>query len=280
MITRKIPHFDLAQIAASGQCFRMEQDAEGCFWVPAGETAIRIRQQGDICSFDCSEEDFRDFWESYFDLTSDYQVFLDQIDPQDTYLGAASRYGGGIRILRQQLWETIVSFLISQQNNIRRIRRCIDNICSLYGEEKTDRSGRSYHTFPRPEALAGLAEDQLMACNLGYRSKYVVRAARSVVSGDFDLARTASLAYPEAREALMGLYGVGGKVADCICLMSLHHLEAFPVDTHIRQALERHYKAGFPSDRYRGFQGVLQQYIFYYELLGSQAAKDNAPLAF
>ena len=97
----------------------------------------------------------------------------------------------------------------------------------------------------------------------------MVRAAKSVLSGGIDLERISQMPYRKAREELLKLYGVGEKVADCICLFALHHLEAFPVDTHIRQAMERHYRRGFPSRRYRGFQGVMQQYIFYYELTGS-----------
>ena len=109
-----------------------------------------------------------------------------------------------------------------------------------------------------------------MACNLGYRSKYVVRTARSVASGECDLETIRRLPYSGAREELLKLYGVGEKVADCICLFALHHLEAFPVDTHIRQAMEAHYKDGFPIKHYEGCQGVLQQHIFYYELVGDR----------
>lgn len=164
----------------------------------------------------------------------------------------------------------IVSFLISQQNNIVRIRRCIRNICEVYGEEKRNERGEVYHAFPRPEALAFLDEDELKSCNLGYRSKYVVRAARSVVSGETDLDAVEKMPYSRARQELLKLYGVGEKVADCICLFALHHLQAFPVDTHIHQAMEAHYRRGFPNRRYRGAQGVMQQYIFYYELFGKE----------
>lgn len=106
----------------------------------------------------------------------------------------------------------------------------------------------------------------MKACNLGYRSKYVVRTAKSIAGHELDLKKISKMSYLAAREELLKLYGVGEKVADCICLYALHKLQAFPVDTHIRQAMEQHYKQGFPSDKYEGFQGVLQQYIFYYEL--------------
>ena len=110
----------------------------------------------------------------------------------------------------------------------------------------------------------------MKACNLGYRSKYVVRVAKSVVAGEINLEKIATLPYKKAREELLKLFGVGEKVADCICLFALHHLQAFPIDTHIKQAIDAHYKRGFPNRRYRDIRGVMQQYIFYYELMGGE----------
>ena len=254
-------HLDLAQIAASGQCFRMAPESGG-FVIRAADRSVHAVSKEGILTLDCREEDLS-FWRSYFDLETDYGRFQEAVDPSDDYLKKAAAFGSGIRILRQDLWEMIVTFLISQQNNIPRIRRCIENICTAYGE---DRGG--WHAFPRPEALAGLPEDALMACNLGYRSRYVVRSARQVAGGEADLEQIKRLSYPQARQELQKLYGVGTKVADCICLFALHHLDAFPVDTHIRQVFEKQYPAGFPFDRYAGFAGVLQQYIFYYDLKG------------
>lgn len=253
--------FDLAQIAASGQCFRM-LEADGGFVICAADRQVSAVQERDAVVLDCPKEDLP-FWRAYFDLDTDYGAFIDAIDPADRYLTEAAAFGSGIRILRQDLWEMIVTFLISQQNNIPRIRRCIENICTVYGE---DRGG--WHAFPKPEALAGLGEDALMPCNLGYRSKYVVRSARQVVEGEVDLERIRRSGYAKAREELQKLFGVGGKVADCICLFALHHLDAFPVDTHILKVLRTQYPGGFPFERYAGFAGVLQQYIFHYDLRG------------
>lgn len=270
MVTKTIEHFSLGQICRSGQCFRMEERGDGMFAVMAGSRYLEVHQQGNRCGFDCNEEEFERFWSRYFGLDQDYGTYMAQIDGRDDYLRAAAAYGSGIRILRQDLWEMLVSFLISQQNNIVRIRRCIGNLCQAYGEEKQNRRGEVYHAFPLPEALAGLEEDALQACNLGYRSKYVVRAARSVMAGELDLKAVSEKNYPDAKEELLKLYGVGTKVADCICLFALHHLEAFPVDTHISQAMQKHYPQGFPVQRYQGIQGVMQQYIFYYELFGTK----------
>ncbi len=273
MIRKKIQNFSLEQIARSGQCFRMREQENGFFEILSGSRRLEARQQGEACEFMCTEEEFSEVWEDYFDLKQDYGEYLAGIDPEDAYLGRAAGLAGGVRILRQPLWEMIVSFLISQQNNITRIRRCIENICEAYGKPMEDGTGTRYFSFPEPEALAGLEEDALKACNLGYRSKYVVRAAKCVAEGSFDPEGIRELPYEKAKEALLKLFGVGTKVADCICLFGLHHLEAFPVDTHISQALERHYPGGFPMERYRGAQGVMQQYIFYYELWGDHPEK-------
>lgn len=265
-----VDNFDLGQICESGQCFRMKQKAEKLYEVIAGSRYLEICQKGNHIFFDCSKEEYEAFWKEYFDLDTDYKSCIQKIDPKDSYLSEAARFGSGIRILRQDVWEMIVSFLISQQNNIRRIRRCIENICEKYGEEKKNEAGETYYAFPKPEAFAGLGEDDLKECNLGYRSKYVVRTAGMTASGEINLRKIEQSHYPEAKAELMKLYGVGSKVADCICLFALHQMEAFPVDTHISQALNKHYPAGFPMEQYPGCQGIMQQYIFYYELKGTK----------
>lgn len=273
MVVKKITNFSLEQIARSGQCFRMSRREDGFFDIISGSRWMGARQSGETCEFLCTEEEFSEFWEDYFDLKQDYGEYISRIDKEDVYLNAAVKLAGGVCILRQDIWEMIVSFLISQQNNIVRIRRCIENICEAYGNPVKNGRGEVYFTFPEPEALAGLEEDALKACNLGYRSKYVVRAARSVAEGRFDLEQLGTLPYEKAKEELLKLFGVGVKVADCICLFGLHHLEAFPVDTHISQALKKYYGDGFPMEKYRGIQGVIQQYIFYYELWGDSQDK-------
>lgn len=262
--------FDISQICESGQCFRMRQEKNDTYSVIAGDRYLEIMQNGQECIFYCGVSEYEEFWRHYFDLDTDYLAYKEKINPKDTYLMSAAEFGGGIRILNQDLWEMIVSFLISQQNNIVRIRRCIQNISEKYGERKVSAEGIIYHAFPTPKSLAGLGEDELKDCNLGYRSKYVVRTARSIVSGEVSLDEIRRMPYKKAKEELLKLFGVGEKVADCICLFALHHLQAFPVDTHINQALERHYPKGFPKRRYKGCEGVMQQYIFYYELLGKR----------
>lgn len=262
----KIPNFSMEQICESGQCFRMTKTGEDTYSVIAGDKYLTVCQKGEDVEFFCSEEERNDFWYDYFDLGTDYAAYISKISSRDKYLLAAAKMGSGIRILHQDLWEMTASFLISQQNNITRIRKCIQNISEKYGERKCAKDGTIYYAFPTPEALAFLPEDALKECNLGYRSKYVVRTAKMIVEGEVSLEAIEKMTYKKAREELLKLFGVGVKVADCICLFALHKLQAFPIDTHISQALSAHYPKGFPKTSYKGFEGVMQQYIFYYEL--------------
>ncbi len=266
MVEIRCNEMSLAQICGSGQCFRMYPVSDGWFELIAGDRFLRVGQEGEKILFDCDRSAFDSFWRDYFDLDTDYAAFIERINPNDRYLLAAAEYGWGMRILKQDLWEVIVSFLISQQNHIKRIRRCIDQICIRYGKKCINERGEIYYAFPEPRVLALEDEDALKACNLGYRSKYVVRTARMVAEGRLDLDRIKDMPYHRAKKALLDCSGIGEKVADCICLFGLHHLQAFPVDTHIRQALDAHYKRGFPNRRYRDCRGAIQQYIFYYEL--------------
>lgn len=139
MVVKEIPYFDLSEICDSGQCFRMERITENEFQIRAEDKYLRATQEGETVRFDCSEEEFETFWKHYFDLERDYGIYIEAIDPEDTYLKTAAELGSGIRILNQDLWEMIVSFLISQQNNIFRIRKCIDRISRRYGRGKKSR---------------------------------------------------------------------------------------------------------------------------------------------
>lgn len=141
----------MRQICNSGQCFRMELLENGNYKVIAGDKYLEVGQKGEDCTFFCQEADFDSFWKTYFDLDRDYASCISQIAVEDVYLMKAARFGSGIRILKQDLWEMIVSFLISQQNNIVRIRRCIANICEKYGDEKRDIHGNVYYGFPKAE---------------------------------------------------------------------------------------------------------------------------------
>ena len=246
MIERVLNDFDIDQIANSGQCFRFRRVGDKSYDLIAGTHLLNIQQNGQTVRFDCDEDEFSVIWRPYSDLDADY--------------------GGGLRILRQDLWETILCFIISQQNNIARITKCVENLCSLFGETCYNKSEQVYNSIPTAERLAACTPEDLAPVRLGYRAKYICAAARQVASGAVDLEAVRHMDYAHAKAELLRLTGVGIKVAECICLFALHHIDAFPIDTHIQQMLDTHYPKGFPLKRYKGFAGVMQQYAFYYEL--------------
>ena len=260
MITKSIPEFDIRQTAESGQCFRLNERQDGSFSLIAGGRYLEISQQGSDITFSCTAQEFESIWRRYFDLDTDYAAIKARVAPRDAYLQAAVAYGWGMRILRQDLWEVIVSFIVSQNNNIPRIRKNLRDLCAMQGG-----------AFPTPAALAAAQPETLRALGLGYRAEYLCAAgAHFTQAGALDALR--AMSYPEAHKALRAVKGVGPKVADCICLFGLHHVDAFPVDTHVKQILSAHYPKGFPFRRYAGCAGILQQYMFYYDLHGSAQA--------
>ncbi len=258
-------YLNLKQICDSGQCFRMREVAEKRYGITAFGTYLEIEQTEDGALFFCSESEFETIWRTYFDLDYDYGKIIDRIDKEDDYLLEAAQYGSGIRILHQDLWEMMISFIISQQNHIKRIKKCIETICERFGERKMDQNGIVYFDFPTPKALAAAREEELRACNLGYRSRYIDQTAKQVMEWG-KLEELKSMTYEQARKKLMEFCGIGEKVADCICLFALQKKEAFPIDVHIKRVLAEQYADGFPFERYRDSAGVLQQYIFYYDL--------------
>ncbi len=266
MTERTLEDFDLEQIAQSGQCFRFLRQSEGRYTLIAGRRCIDIEQHGKQIRFNCGEDEFEHFWKNYFDLDADYGSYKLAVDAKDTYLQNAIGIAGGLRILRQELWETIVSFIISQRNNIPRIMKCVENLCFLLGEVCYNKEGKEYYAFPSVERLAACTPEELSSVRLGYRVGYLVKTARQIASGEVDLEAMRKMPYHEAKAELMKLTGVGVKVAECVCLFALHHIDAFPIDTHIRQMLDLHYPDGFPMERYQGFAGVIQQYAFFYEI--------------
>ncbi len=266
MLTIQNKNFSALQICMSGQCFRMEECGENRCCLVAQGKYLELFQQGDNILFDCTQEEYDSVWKKYFDMETDYAEIIAGIDKNDTYLLTAAEYGKGIRILHQDLWEMIISFIISQQNNIKRIRKCINLLCEKYGEKRRAANGVIYFDFPTPKSLAEVQVEALYACGLGYRSRYIYETANSVYRGDINLEELYRMDYDTARKELLKLYGVGVKVADCICLFALHKTDAFPRDTHINKVLATQYPKGFPFEKYGKNSGILQQYLFYYDL--------------
>ncbi len=292
IFTAEIPCFDINQIAASGQCFRMnpisrDEKEASAYSVISGPHYLEIRQflsDGKTQTAFCCPQEDRDFWFRYFDLDTDYQNFLSSIDPEDSYLVAAGKAGKGIRILRQDLWEMIITFIISQQKTIPAIRQAVEQLSLLFGTPLSTEDGKIFYTFPTPRQLSTASLEDLLDLKLGYRAKYIAKTVRDACSGALDLELLSSMEYASAMAYLRQFYGIGEKVANCICLFGLHHIDAFPVDTWIQKILMAEY---FPKaarryqklpksrlcqtiiqdhfSRYQGYAGVMQQYIFFYE---------------
>lgn len=256
--------FDLKKIAESGQCFRWEPLGRESWRIPFRDYCLRVARIGDkTFELDCGEEEYERIWRGYFDLEENYAAIRARIEESaDPYLYRAAEIGTGIRILRQDLWETLVSFIISQNRNIPAIRRSVDLLCRAAGERRTDRAGEEYFSFPGPAAVAALSDEELKGCALGYRCEYVRAAAEHAVAGGLESSAFDGVSDEEAIERLMRIRGVGLKVASCTVLFALHRLNVFPVDTRIRKALGLEYPDGFPDERYAPYRGVYQQYMF------------------
>ena len=264
----KAENMDLAQIADSGQCFRWTINEDGTCDIVAKDRFLRIKQDGCDFDIDCSEKEWDEIWASYFDMDTDYKGIGKIIEESgDEYLKDAYRYGQGIRILKQDLWETLISFMVSQNNNIKRIRGSIEAICEKAAFPLKDgpASPHNRYRFPRPGEIDGeFFNDRELG--LGYRDVYLADMYRYAAGNPDFPARLEKMDNEEAFRELKSFKGIGDKVANCVCLFGLHHIDAFPIDTHIKQILKTHYPGGFDFDRYRGFAGIIQQYMFNYKL--------------
>lgn len=249
---------DIAKIADSGQCFRLIRTAPERFTLTALGRVLSIDRLADGIRLHCTEADFAALWRDYFDLDTDYAGFRAAVSLHDRFLSRAARYGRGIRILRQDPWEMLVTFIISQRKNIPAIQGCVELLCRRYGSPL----GNGFFAFPSPRKLA--AAQDLSACSLGYRAGYVLAAARMVSDGTLDLQRLRGLEDGELLGALSSVPGVGPKVASCVCLFGYHRLTGFPRDVWINRVIDTEYGGEFPLERYAGFEGVIQQYMFYY----------------
>lgn len=261
MLEITIPDFDLSLTAASGQCFRFTEIDTNKYYLVAGKRQLVIQQKNkDSFLFDCSKEDYKDFWKNYFDLETDYQEFQKNIPKSHDYLYQASIFAKGLRILRQEPFETIISFIISQRKTIPAIKNCIQRLSERFGKPL---SGGEY-AFPTADVLANASEKELAECGVGYRAKYIQKSSEMIASGQVDLQRNYHNNYSDAKSLLMKLPGVGEKVANCITLFAYHYMDSFPIDVWIQKVLDQEFPEGFPVHLFPGCAGVIQQYLFCY----------------
>lgn len=266
MYIRITDDFDLKKIADSGQCFRAKELPGHIFRFICRENVLYVEQTGeDTYRADTTPKAWESLWKSYFDLERNYAQIRRGIASGDTYLTEAAECGKGIRILRQDPWEMLVTFIISQRKNIPAIRSAVEVLCERYGE-KIPASHESLYAFPSPQALAAVSESQLRDCGLGYRAPYVADAARQASGGELDLQLLWNLPDQELLESLEAVKGVGIKVASCIGLFAYGRTQIAPVDTWIRRVIQERYQGLDPFPRYGSAAGILQQYMFYHAL--------------
>ncbi|MCI1966162.1 MAG: DNA-3-methyladenine glycosylase [Oscillospiraceae bacterium] len=242
----------LGQTLDCGQCFRWERLPDGSWRGAAGACGAHLTKE----NLKRVLED--PFWADYFDMARDYDAIREHFAALHPVLKEAAGYAPDLRILNQNPWEALCSFILSQCNNIKRIKGLVSRLCGAYGEPCG-----AFHSFPGPESLARLDEQDLRALGCGYRAGYLLAAARHTAEGKLDFDRLRSLPLDEARQKLTELPGVGPKVADCALLYGLHRLEAFPTDVWMKRAMKVLFPGWKPKD-FGKYAGIAQQYIFHY----------------
>ena len=264
----KIKDFNIMQIAESGECFRWNKIADMNYIGIVNGKVCNVAQKGDEVKFTGFTEE--EFFE-YFDLGRDYSK-IKGLYKDDEILSKAISFGEGIRILNQDKFETLISFIISANNNIPRIKKSIDKISKKFGRHICE----DYYAFPTADELSVATEEALKECGVGFRAKYIVNTVKDIKEG-FDLDEVSKLPIDKCKKELTKLMGVGPKVADCVMLFSMKKTDAFPVDVWIKKIMEElyikkevslKYIEKYANDKFGEFAGIAQQYLFFY-------ARDN-----
>ena len=264
--------FNPEVIMNSGQVFRMKKETKGAYGMAdtysacSGDNDVYfyLNQKTDTWDFACEENQW-DFWQNYFDFSTDYVAYNNEIrKSDDKFLKDALKDSFGMRILRQDLWEVFISYVISQNNNIPKIKKSIQILCDRYSD--------GIH-FPKAETLAYIPEAELMdGTALGYRANYIIGISKQVIEGALDIKEISRMNYEDAYNSLLKIKGVGPKVANCIMLYGFHFMESYPIDTWMKKIITEDYsnysKAEYLSyinESYAGYQGYVQQLQFYHK---------------
>lgn len=275
MVTRTIDFFDIHKIADSGQAFRIHDIDETHAELVAFGKYLQIADLGGSSfAFSCSENEFSAIWAAYFDLDRDYAGVAGSIDPKDGYLKDAAAFSKGIRILRQEPFETVISYIISQRRSIPSITTSVERISALCGKKITVPKLKppfvkplknEYFAFPFPSELASLPFEKLEGTGVGYRAPYIAQAAAGFNEGKIDPHSLSLLNDDALYRVLTSMYGVGTKVANCVMLFAFARTNRFPVDVWIKRIVDRYYGGSFDCAKYPDTAGIMQQFMFYYE---------------
>ncbi|MDO4618877.1 MAG: DNA glycosylase [Clostridia bacterium] len=265
--------FHLQHIFECGQCFRWDKVSENAYeGIAFGKALLIEKSKDDYIFHNTTESDFNSLWKDYFDLDRDYSKIKSTFKG-DKSLEEATEFGYGIRILNQDFFETVISFIISASNNIPRIKGIIARLSENFGE-KVNYMGKVFYTFPTPDKLSVLTEDEIAVIRSGFRGKYIIATSKAFASGEISYDKLKDLSYTDAKTELLKLSGVGEKVANCILLFALAKYDSFPIDVWIKRIMEYCYFdknqtdnktiANYAEEHYGKYGGFAQQYLFYW----------------
>ena len=270
LIVTEFDSFDIEEILECGQCFRFESIGFKEYIIIAFGKVLHIKQTDKTIEFyPCTGEDFENIWIPYFEFDRDYNEIKNILSEKDNVMKQAVSFAPGIRILKQEPWECLISFIISQNNRIPMIKQVIKNISQKYGTKEND-----YFLFPSIKQLEGISEEELMLCKTGFRAKYIIDAVRNVLEKNIDFKKLENVSTEDVRKKLMEIKGVGQKVSDCVMLFSMNRKEVFPTDVWIKRVMEDIYFDGketkisdihdLAKEKFGQYAGFAQQYLFHY----------------
>lgn len=270
VILEEYDSFDIEQTLECGQCFRFNKLGEKEYVIVAMSKVLHIKQTNERIEFyPTTKKEFEEIWLDYFDLNRDYLEIKKIVSYGDEIMQKAVEFAPDIRILNQDPWECLISFIISQNNRIPMIKQVIKNISEMYGTKASD-----YHLFPTLEQLSKADESSLISCKTGFRAKYILDAIKNVSDGNVDFEKLKDYGTDDARNKLMEIKGVGQKVSDCVLLFSMRRGDVFPTDVWIKRVMEHFYFGGeetkiktiheFAQNKFGKYAGFAQQYLFHY----------------
>lgn len=267
--------FKISETLECGQCFRFEKIGDEKYTVVAFGKVILLEENEDrtVTIYGADEKDYKEIWEDYFDFRRDYNVIKNLLKKDDV-LKSAIEYAEGIRILNQEFFECLISFIISQNNRIPMIKKVIKNISEKYGKFICEYEGEKYYAFPTVSQLSEATEEGLMECKTGFRAKYIIDAVSKVKSGEISFEEIQTLSAEDTKKKLMTIKGVGPKVADCVTLFSCRKCNSFPVDVWVKRIMSHFYfndeEASvndihkIADEKFGEYAGFAQQYLFNY----------------
>ncbi|WP_432662814.1 DNA glycosylase [Wukongibacter baidiensis] len=269
-----VKDFELPHIFECGQCFRWNKQEDGSYTGVALGRVINLKKEDNNVYIDnTTRDEFMNIWHNYFDLARNYGEIKERLGKLDETMKTSVEFGYGIRILKQDEWETLVSFIVSANNRIPMIKRAIEALSENYGEFIGEYKGKKYFSFPKPEVLNNLNIEDIQFSGIGFRAKYILSAAKLVATKEIDIYNLKGVDTDEAREQLILFPGIGPKVSDCIMFFSMDKDDAFPIDVWVKRVMEYFYVPegtslkkiqSFAQEKFGSIAGFAQQYLFYY----------------